>query len=76
MKTVQMTLDEDLIEQVDRAARKIGTSRSAFARAALRSALARVQELELERRQRAGYKKRPVRRGEFDRWEAQQVWAE
>jgi len=76
MKTVQMTLDEALVEQVDRVARKIGTTRSGFTRAALRSALARVRELELERRQRAGYKKRPVRRGEFDRWEAQQVWPE
>lgn len=76
MKTVQMTLDEELVEQVDRAARKTGTTRSGFTRAALRAALARVRELELERRQRAGYKKRPVRRGEFDRWEAQQVWPE
>jgi metal-responsive CopG/Arc/MetJ family transcriptional regulator len=26
MKTVQMTLDEDLVEAVDRVARKLGTS--------------------------------------------------
>jgi metal-responsive CopG/Arc/MetJ family transcriptional regulator len=76
MKTVQMTLDEALVARVDRAARKMGTTRSGFTRAALRSALARLRELELERRQRAGYQKRPVRRGEFDRWDTQQVWPE
>ncbi len=35
MKTVQMTLDEGLVEAVDKAAKRIGTTRSAFARDAL-----------------------------------------
>jgi CopG family transcriptional regulator / antitoxin EndoAI len=75
LKTVQMTLDEDLVEAVDRVAKKLGTSRSAFARHALRAALAREQTLGLERRHRQGYARRPVRRGEFD-WEREQVWTE
>jgi metal-responsive CopG/Arc/MetJ family transcriptional regulator len=37
MKTVQMTLDENLVEAVDREAKRIGTTRSAFARDALRA---------------------------------------
>ena len=76
MKTVQMTLDEDLVASVDRVARKQGKSRSAFTREALREALARVRARALEERHRAGYAGKPVRRGEFSRWEAEQVWPE
>ena len=49
MKTVQMTLDDDLVREVDRLSRKLGTTRSAFARDALREALRRRAEAELER---------------------------
>ena len=74
MKTVQMTLDEDLVQAVDKAAGILGTSRSGFARDALRAALARLRERELEERHRIGYEKRPVKNGEFDAWETEQVW--
>lgn len=74
MKTVQMTLDEDLVEAVDEAARRLGTSRSAFARSALREALARLREQQLEQKHREGYQRRPVKPGEFDAWESEQVW--
>jgi metal-responsive CopG/Arc/MetJ family transcriptional regulator len=76
MRTVQMTLEEDLVRAVDTAARKLGTSRSAFARKALREALAREREKALEARPRAGYARKPVRGGEFGAWESQQVWPE
>jgi metal-responsive CopG/Arc/MetJ family transcriptional regulator len=76
MKTVQMTLDEDLVEAVDRVAKRLRTSRSAFARDALRAALAMVKTRGLEQRHRDGYARSPVRRGEFDRWESEQVWVE
>jgi metal-responsive CopG/Arc/MetJ family transcriptional regulator len=74
MRTVQMTLDEQLVDQVDRAARKLRTSRSAFARDALRHALSRLATLEKERRHRLGYETSPVARGEFDDWAGEQVW--
>jgi len=32
VRTVQMTLDADLVSAVDKAARRLGTTRSAFAR--------------------------------------------
>ena len=76
MKTVQMTLDEDLVGRVDRAARKLGTSRSGFTREALRQALTRLTALEQERRHQRGYEARPVRPGEFDAWDPEQVWPE
>lgn len=71
-----MTLDEDLVEAVDRAAKRLGTSRSAFARQALRAALVRERVRDLETKHRRGYSRHPVRRGEFDAWEREQVWAE
>ncbi len=63
MRTVQMTLDERLVDRVDRAARRLGTSRSAFTRDALRDA-PRVATLQKERPP-PGYEARPVAR-EFD----------
>jgi metal-responsive CopG/Arc/MetJ family transcriptional regulator len=74
MRTVQMTLDERLVDRVDRAARKLGKTRSAFTRDALRDALARLATLEKERRHRRGYEANPVRAGEFDDWSKEQAW--
>jgi metal-responsive CopG/Arc/MetJ family transcriptional regulator len=76
MKAVQMTLEEELVAAVDRAARKLKTTRSAFARNALRAALAKHQIEELERRHRLGYEKHPVRKGEFDVWHGEQCWGD
>lgn len=76
MRTVQMTLDPDLVAAVDSAARKLGTTRSAFTRQALRDALRRMQTAALEERQRAGYARKPARRREFGVWEREQVWVD
>ena len=76
MKTVQMTLDENLVKAVDSAARKLGTTRSGFTRQALRSALKVVRVEDLEAKQREGYKRKPVKRGEFSDWESEQVWGD
>ena len=76
MRTVQMTLDEDLVTAVDKAAKQLRTTRSAFTREALRDALRRVRVQELEKRHREGYARRPVRKGEFSVWEREQVWVE
>ncbi len=73
MKTVQMTLDEGLVEAVDEGARRLGTTRSGFVRKGLRQALTRLRERELEQQHRAGYQRRPVKPEEFDVWEREQV---
>jgi metal-responsive CopG/Arc/MetJ family transcriptional regulator len=74
MRTVQMTLDPRLVASVDRVAKRLGMTRSGFARKALREALERIRDEELERRHREGYARKPVRRGEFDAWEREQAW--
>lgn len=76
MRTVQMTLDSELVTSVDRAARRLRTTRSEFTRRALREALSRMKMRELERKHRVGYERKPVSRGEFSMWEKEQAWVE
>ena len=74
MKTIQMTLDEDLVNTVDSAVKSLGTTRSAFTRDALRQALKDMERRRLEARHRRGYSKNPVARGEFDAWDTELAW--
>ena len=76
MKTVQMTLDEQLVQTVDRVAKDLHTTRSAFTRDALRQAVARVQIKRLEEKQGRGYRLKPVGADEFGGWESEQKWGE
>jgi metal-responsive CopG/Arc/MetJ family transcriptional regulator len=76
MKTIQMTLDEDLVAAVDRLTRKLKTTRSAFTRDALREALANYRLKELEQKHRLGYQRHPVKSGEFDVWRTEQQWGD
>ena len=76
MKTVQMTIDEELLRAVDTAVRNLGTSRSAFLREALQQALQQMQIAAMERQHIAGYERYPVEPGEFDIWQDEQVWEE
>ncbi len=65
MKTVQMRLDENLVKAVDSTAKKLGKTRSAFTREALRAALKEARLREFESRHCEGYRRKPVKRGEF-----------
>ncbi|MCZ6803964.1 MAG: ribbon-helix-helix domain-containing protein [Proteobacteria bacterium] len=74
MKTIQMTLDEDLLKSVDKAVKKLKTSRSAFTRDALWHALNRLNTTLLEKKHINGYKRHPVSEDEFAIWEQEQDW--
>jgi len=74
MKTVQMTLDENLLRSVDRVVKKINTTRSAFTRDALRNALEKFNVARLEQQHRKGYEIFPVNKAEFSVWEDEQEW--
>jgi metal-responsive CopG/Arc/MetJ family transcriptional regulator len=76
MKTIQMTLDDDLVKAVDRVSRQLHTSRSAFTRKALREALSRYSIEQLERKHREGYERHPVTADEFSVWEIEQSWGD
>jgi metal-responsive CopG/Arc/MetJ family transcriptional regulator len=73
-KTIQMTIDETLLEEVDTTSAQLGMNRSAFIRETLRQAMERFRVAELERQHAAGYARRPAEPGEFDLWEAEQSW--
>ena len=76
MRTVQMTLDEQLVQAVDKVAKQLRTTRSAFAREALREALHRYRVAQREQQHREGYRKHPVRRGEFSVREREREWGD
>ena len=76
MRTIQMTLDEDLVNAVDRVSKELHTSRSAFTRKALQDALVRYKLEQQERRHRLGYEQNPVETDEFSVWETEQVWGD
>ena len=76
MRTIQMTLDDDLVTAVDRVSKELQTNRSAFARKALRDALARYSLGQLELKHRRGYERCPVSTDEFSVWETEQAWGD
>jgi metal-responsive CopG/Arc/MetJ family transcriptional regulator len=76
MRTIQMTLDDDLVKAVDRLSKQLHTSRSAFTRKALREAIARFQTEQLELKHRQGYERQPISSEEFSVWENEQVWGD
>ena len=76
MRTIQMTLDDDLVKAVDRISKQLNTTRSAFARKALREALARYNIEQMELHHRKGYEQQPVAADEFSVWETEQTWGD
>ena len=76
MRTIQMTLDDDLVKAVDRVSKELYTNRSAFARKALRQALVRHRLEQLESKHRKGYQRFPVSADEFSVWEPEQAWGD
>jgi metal-responsive CopG/Arc/MetJ family transcriptional regulator len=71
-----MTLDDDLVRVVDRMAKRMHTTRSAFTRTALREALRRINTAHLESKHRKGYEIFPVEEGEFGVREEDRAWGD
>ena len=69
METVQIVLDKSLLEAADKAARQTKQNRSALIRHALREHLKRLDALNKEERDRAGYIRRPQALEETAHWE-------
>jgi len=74
MKAFQLTLDESLIESVDRVAKKLGKTRSAFTRFALKLALENYRVKQLENQHRKGYADNQVSEGEFIWMDDSDLW--
>ena len=65
MKTISVTLDEDLLQRVDREVRSSKQTRSELFRIVLRDWLAARRRRKLTAEDRAGYERQPVGAGEF-----------
>ena len=76
MRTIQMTLDDEVVETVDMVVKKLKTTRSAFTRKALQDAIKRVNIESLEKNHRKGYERHPVTKTEFSVWESEQKWGD
>ena len=54
MRTIQMTLDDNLVQSVDKVVKELKTTRSAFTRNALRNAINQFSICRLEEKHRRG----------------------
>jgi len=76
MRTIQVVLDTKLLKAADLAAKRQKVNRSALIRHALQQHLKRLNDLELEDRDRRGYLENPQREEEFRIWEDAAAWPE
>lgn len=74
MKSIHVVLGAKLVKDADRAAKAAKINRSALIRHALRGHLNRLNERELEARDRSGYLSSPQREEEFRVWEGAAAW--
>lgn len=74
METVQVVLDQKLLQATGRAARRTRQNRSALVCEALREHLRRLEVLACEERDRDGCARLPQERDASRRWESEAEW--
>ena len=74
MKAIQITVDEGLLQRLDKCLQVRSRGRSAIFREAVADYLARMEAEEIDRAYEAGYSAMPP--DEFDDWPAEAAWLE
>jgi metal-responsive CopG/Arc/MetJ family transcriptional regulator len=74
MQTIQLVLDDKLLNAADLAATRQQVNRSALIRQALERHLKYLRQLELEAQDRRGYLAHPQREEEYRVWEDAASW--
>ena len=74
MATIQVVLDDALLELADKVAKQTRVSRSALIREVLRTHLKRLRYREMERRERVAYQQNPADVVEARDWERVAAW--
>lgn len=74
MATIQIVLDDALLELTDELAERRDVNRSALIREALRSYLKKIRFQELERQEGLAYAQQPDDLAELHRWERVADW--
>ena len=76
MRAVQILMDEELIGDVDREAKRAKSDRSKLVRAAISRYLREAKRASMEQRHIEGYRRRPIHKSEIEPWEGIQEWPE
>ena len=66
MKTIQLTLDDDLLDRVNQMIAQQQTSLTLFIKESLIHYLHKLKIKEMEKQHREGYSEHPIEKGEFD----------
>lgn len=76
METIQLTLDESLMAQVQQATAALQMTRSDFIKVALERAVQQREIIAKERQDAEAYSKSPQRPEEIEEWQDEQYWDE
>lgn len=76
LKTIQITLPEDLLTKIDRTVAELDINRSGFARQAFEDALFRLWVAKMERQHAEAYARQPGDPDEMALWESVQDWGD
>jgi len=74
METIQLSIDDSLMAEVQQATNALQMTRSDFFKLALDRALRQRKIIELEVRDAKAYEANPQRPEEIEEWQDQQVW--
>lgn len=74
MNTIQITIDEVLLGEVDRLIAELGINRSTFFRDAAQRKIRRHRIAALEEQHRRGYEIQPQTQDEMHEWLPEQDW--
>ena len=76
METIQLTLDEALMAEVQQATNALQMTQSDFVKIALERALQQREIIAKERQHAEAYSKNPQRPEEIEEWQDEQHWGE
>jgi metal-responsive CopG/Arc/MetJ family transcriptional regulator len=76
LKTIQITLPQELLAKIDQTVTELDTNRSAFARQAFEDALFHLRIEQMERQDAESYARQPQDLEEIALWESIQDWGD
>ncbi|HJR08244.1 MAG TPA: hypothetical protein VJ842_13370 [Pyrinomonadaceae bacterium] len=76
MKTIELTIEDSVLAEVDQATRALEMTWEDFVRTALERAVRQQEMIALEQRHVRGYINQPQAPEEVAEWEDEQVWGE
>ena len=76
METIQLSIDESLLAEVQQATNALQMTPSDFMKVALERALAQREIIAKERRDAQGYLEQPQQPEEIEEWQSEQEWGE